>query len=166
MIAWECTWFIRCYSVYCMFLVPTPCRQGTFGELQVFYTVEELSVTVLATNDGTPAINYFSTVPSTTLPSNFISSSTTTSTLSPSTECAERCLSELDCRSFFVDRSIPPVCHLSRSTSDIGILQEGSTVYDKLVNRVRPAGGTCPLYCSMYVATHHLYMRRLHYRAV
>lgn len=104
----------------------------------MFYTVEELSVATLATNDGTPATNYFSTVPSTTLPSSIISSSMATTTLSPITECAEKCLSELDCRSFFVDRSIPPVCHLSRSTSDSGILQGGSTVYDKLVNRVRP----------------------------
>lgn len=143
-------------SLHLPFLLLALCRQGTFGELQVFYTVEELSVATLATNDGTPATNYFSTVPSTTLPSSVISSSVATTMLSPITECAERCLSELDCRSFFVDRSIPPVCHLSRSTSDSGILQEGGTVYDKLVNRVRPVTSCIlAIYCT-YVCSYNV----------
>ena len=105
----------------------------------------------LATNNGTPATNYFSAMPSTTLPAGVISSSVATTTLSPITECAERCLAELDCRSFFIDSSIPPVCHLSRSTSDSGILQAGSTVYDKLVNRVRLV-----MTCIPCTATHNI----------
>ena len=105
---------------------------GTFGDLQIIYTVRTLDLTRIAERIGTAVGDYFlSPVADITITTASIGSLINLGSNALST-CLSRCLSQADCQSFVLDTSNNS-CQLfavSRTSDNIAI-SSGTQYYEK-----------------------------------
>ena len=106
---------------------------GTFEDLIVTYSLQQLDLTTLATSDGTPLLAYFlAPVPNMTLFQSLLRSVNTT-VLS---QCASACLSDETCLSF---SQLPSGCQLYITTAAASSPSTvaGASYYEKNQTKVQ-----------------------------
>lgn len=123
------------------FLHPSLSSLGTFGDLQVSFSVQPADIATLATADGAHILDFFSSpVQDTALPSSALLSEPV---IVPSTpggvlnECARLCLSDEACLSFSSDGVTFCQLYLSLMATTGSITQAGASYYEKDSESVR-----------------------------
>ena len=105
---------------------------GTFEDLVVTYSIQQLNLAALATSDGTSPLAYFSVpVANTTLTGSLLRSVNTTAL----GQCAWACLSDETCLSF---SQLPSLCQLYLATLAAGSpnVLPGASYYEKNQTKV------------------------------
>ena len=105
---------------------------GTFEDLVVTYSIQQLDLAALATSDGTSPLAYFSVpVANTTLTGSLLRSVNTTAL----GQCAWACLSDETCLSF---SQLPSLCQLYLATLAAGSpnVLPGASYYEKNQTKV------------------------------
>ena len=126
-----------CYRHSCLPLVHS-CSLGTFGDLRVNYTVQSADAASLATADGTPPLDYFSSPTSNTALNESVllmevEIATSADRLGA---CTRACLSDQACRSFASDGVAFCQLYLSTRTADTAVMRGGVSYYEKNENMV------------------------------
>ena len=115
-----------------------PCSLGTFGDLRVNFTVQSADAASLATADGTPPLDYFSSPTSNmALNESVLLVEVEIATSGDRLEvCTTACLSDQACRSFASDGVAFCQLYLSTQTADTVVMRGGVSFYEKNENMV------------------------------
>jgi len=118
---------IGCVQFYCLHF-----SFGTFGDLQIFYTVRTLDLTAFAERAGRIAADYFlSPVADTTIIGSSIGSFSNLGS-SALTTCSSQCLSQRACQSFVLDTTANScILYAVSRSSDNSASSSGIQYYEK-----------------------------------
>ena len=107
---------------------------GTFGDLRLTYSVQPVNIATLATADGTPVLDFFSTpIPDVVPSSSLIVSepSVPPGSSDVTTICASECLADQACLSFATDDATYCRLYLAILTPGNSVSLPGANYYAK-----------------------------------